>query len=199
MFFKRSRKGIPARLRQPIDDAARSVSGVTGQSRPRSRWLGAAVAAAAASGLTALATYFADPDRGRGRRAVTRDRLAGMARRAGREAERTRRRVVAGAWGMTQRVGHMGGGSEPVDDVALAHRVESELFRDQSIPKGRININAESGVVVLRGSVDDEAMVRDIEARTRRIGGVREVSNLLRVTDAEGAEHESFAGASSGS
>ena len=35
------------------------------------------------------------------------------------------------------------GVADQLDDTALAHRVESELFRDQSVPKGRLNINVE--------------------------------------------------------
>jgi osmotically-inducible protein OsmY len=40
---------------------------------------------------------------------------------------------------------------EQPDDAALARKVETELFRDADVPKGDINVNAEDGVVFLRG------------------------------------------------
>jgi osmotically-inducible protein OsmY len=67
---------------------------------------------------------------------------------------------------------------EPPDDVTLAQKVASTLFRDPSVPKGAISINAEAGVVFLRGMVESE-MIPEIEQATRRVPGVRDVENLL--------------------
>jgi len=47
------------------------------------------------------------------------------------------------------------------------------------VPKGQINVNAENGVVVLRGQVEESELIRDLEAKTRKVQGVREVENLL--------------------
>jgi osmotically-inducible protein OsmY len=68
---------------------------------------------------------------------------------------------------------------EPIDDITLAHKVESELFRRTGVPKGRISVNAENGVVFLRGVIDREEDIARMEAGTRQIGGVRDVENLL--------------------
>ena len=38
------------------------------------------------------------------------------------------------------------------DDATLKDKVESELFRDEHEVKGAINVNAQEGVVQLRGS-----------------------------------------------
>src|SRR3954464_9929170 len=38
-----------------------------------------------------------------------------------------------------------------IDDTTLARKVETEIFRDDSVPKGDTNINSEFGVVFLRG------------------------------------------------
>jgi len=73
---------------------------------------------------------------------------------------------------------HERGGPE-LDDVSLVRKVESELFRDRTLPKGSISINADRGIVVLRGQIDDAQQVKRIEHAVRKIGGVREVENLL--------------------
>jgi len=65
------------------------------------------------------------------------------------------------------------------DDVTLARKVETEIFRDAEVPKGQINVNAENGVVVLRGEVDEPELIRDLEQKTRNVQGVQEVENLL--------------------
>ena len=64
---------------------------------------------------------------------------------------------------------------EPIDDITLAHKVESELFRRTGLPKGGISVNAEDGVVFLRGVIDREEDSARMEAATRRIAGVRNV------------------------
>ena len=68
---------------------------------------------------------------------------------------------------------------DDVDDVTLARKVETEIFRDAEVPKGKINVNAENGKVVLRGEVDEPSLIEDLEQRTKKVQGVREVENLL--------------------
>jgi osmotically-inducible protein OsmY len=104
--------------------------------------------------LGALAAYFFDPDSGRRRRALVRDRLQGYVPKV--EEKRP----------------------QP-DDVTLARKVETEIFRDADVPKGQINVNAENGVVVLRGEVGKPELISDLEEKTRKVQGVREVENLL--------------------
>ena len=65
------------------------------------------------------------------------------------------------------------------DDVTLARKVETEIFRDADVPKGQININAENGKVILRGEVEEPSLIKDLEKRTRNVQGVLEVENLL--------------------
>lgn len=69
--------------------------------------------------------------------------------------------------------------SGTVNDQELAHKVESELFRNPSIPKGQININAEEGVVYLRGTIESEEQSQQIGAQASGIDGVVGVKNLL--------------------
>jgi osmotically-inducible protein OsmY len=67
------------------------------------------------------------------------------------------------------------------DDATLAQKVMTELFRDQHVPKGAINVNAENGVVLLRGEIEEPAMIVEIVAKTRRIRGVADVENLMHL------------------
>lgn len=69
------------------------------------------------------------------------------------------------------------------NDADLVQRVESEVFRDPDIPKGRINLNAEDGTVVLRGQVERPDQIRAVEKAVRKVHGVREVENLLHLPD----------------
>jgi hypothetical protein len=144
------------------------------------------------TGLGAVLGYFLDPDRGRSRRAVTADRVAGLARRAGRRIDRGFRYVRSTAAGMNERVQRSGSTSEEwINDETLAHKVESELFRDQTIPKGSINVNAEHGTVVLRGVVETQDQIEQIMVTTMAIEGVRAVRSLLRLrSDTETAPIE---------
>jgi hypothetical protein len=160
------------------------------QDAGRGRFMaGIPLVAAIAAVVGALAAYFLDPDRGRSRRAQTRDRLAGMTRRAGERLARTSRYVTATAEGKARALTHSGNGSgEAPNDAVLAHRVESELFRDPTVPKGRLNINAEHGVVYLRGVTDNPDQIRALEDQTRRIDGVRDVRNLLKTAESTPAK-----------
>jgi osmotically-inducible protein OsmY len=129
--------------------------------------------------LGALAMFFLDPERGTYRRNVTRDRFAGSARDVGEDIGRAGRKVAADAYGAKQKLTHLDSEESPENDVVLAHKVRSELFRDQDIPKGDMNIDATNGVVYLRGQVERPDQINDIESRVRRINGVRDVENLL--------------------
>src|SRR3954470_18458932 len=65
------------------------------------------------------------------------------------------------------------------DDATIAHRVETVLFRDDDVPKGQINVNAENGRVYLRGTIDDAELIARLERAARDVRGVRGVVNLL--------------------
>jgi osmotically-inducible protein OsmY len=118
-------------------------------------------------GLGALLAYFFDPQNGRSRREAARERLSARFRQSAAQAENAAQSVKAEA-------------EEATDDVTLARKVETEIFRDADVPKGQINVNAENGKVVLRGEVEKPAMIKDLEERTRKVQGVVEVENLLK-------------------
>jgi hypothetical protein len=126
--------------------------------------------------------YFFDPDRGRRRRNMARDRVAATFRGAMRSAERAGRAAGAEAYGWSRKATHLTPENPvPPNDETLARKVESELFRDPDVPKGRINVNAEDRVVVLRGELDRPEQINTIEATVRKIPGGRDVRNLLHL------------------
>jgi hypothetical protein len=117
-------------------------------------------------GLGAALTYFFHPEHGRQRR----DKVLGRLKELETRAEE--------------------GPRPQPDDVTLARQVESELFRDEEVPKGQINVNAENGKIVLRGEVEGPEMIRDLESRARSVHGVQDVENLLHVPGAEAPMHQ---------
>ena len=143
------------------------------------RWIAGSFVFGAAVG--AALAYAFDPERGRRRRRIARDRVVGGSHRLTRRAGRKLHVTVAQARGHARGLAHR---LRPVpveefDDVGLAHKVESIVFRDPRVPKGEISVNAESGRVFLRGQVEPPELVAELEQAVRKIRGVRDVENLL--------------------
>ncbi len=165
---------------------------VTGQDRGLG-WLGGAVLAVGGAIAGAAAALLLDPDRGRSRRARLTDQAAATVRRGVREAERLSRRLQSNVGGRVTAMRHAGDEGDPFpDDVTLASKVQTELFRDPSIPKGTINVNVERGIVVLRGEVPDDAMRAELVGRVETMTGVGAVRNLLHLPG-EAAPRETVA------
>lgn len=137
--------------------------------------------AVAAVGVGAMAAFFLDPVSGKRRRSVARDWVGARFRDVGRRATRLGRGVGARAEGYRERLAHTGQESPPENDATLAHKVESELFQGLDIPSGQINVNAENGVVSLRGAVKRPSQISEVEKRVWEITGVRGVQNLLHL------------------
>ena len=135
----------------------------------------------AGSGLCgACVMYLMDPERGRRRRNMTRDRFMARCRRMWRAAVAVWRGAAADAYGVSHRMVHLVPRETDVpDDETLCQRVESQLFRDRAIPKGNLNITAEHGTIILRGELDSPAEIVKLEKRVARVPGVRGVQNML--------------------
>ncbi|HTE64469.1 MAG TPA: BON domain-containing protein [Solirubrobacteraceae bacterium] len=144
--------------------------------------MAAAAAVALGLGLGALLEYFLDRGAGRRRRHTARDRIISKLRRSERRAVTRARRAESRAAGIFRRTLNARHTAKlPPDDVALAHQVETELFRRAHVPKSDIDINAEDGTVFLRGVVERAEDIANVEAAARRITGVRDVENLLHL------------------
>jgi osmotically-inducible protein OsmY len=134
----------------------------------------------AAMGGAAMA-YFLDPQNGRRRRHQSRDQLVSLVRQGTKRGRKLVRHATSDAAGQARRAAHAirPSGEVELDDATLVDKVESIVFRNRDVPKGRININAENGVVFLRGEVDRPELVEALETRVRKVRGVRGVENLL--------------------
>jgi len=138
----------------------------------------------AALGGAALA-YYLDPQSGRRRRHQSRDQTISLVRHGTKRARKLVRHATADASGTARRAAHAlrPRADVELDDATLVDKVESIVFRKHDVPKGQININAENGVVFLRGQVDSADLVETLEARVRKVGGVKDVENLLQTPD----------------
>jgi osmotically-inducible protein OsmY len=142
-----------------------------------------------AATIGAALAYFLDPERGRDRRSMASEQIAKLLRQGSGQVsdriENTTRYTDSPTQGGFQTAGRPLIPDDPYpNDPTLVQTVESEIFRDPDIPKGQININAENGVVVLRGQLDNPDQIRRVEESVRAIPGVEGVENLLHLPDA---------------
>src|ERR671918_547517 len=131
--------------------------------------LGAAAGAAPA--------HFLDPDSGRRRRA----KAAGAAHKAeavaGQAAHKAQ--AVAGQTKGAVTSAIPGTGLKDADDVTLARKVETEIFRAADAPKGDVSIDVQAGVAYLRGEVADDAWRDRLADEASHVDGIKGVENLL--------------------
>jgi osmotically-inducible protein OsmY len=129
----------------------------------------------AGAAIGGAAAYLLDNRSG----AQRRQQLTAAARQRKRDVEG----VAHSAQGVVAKAQHAtsGGDSPPPDDITLARKVETEIFRDADAPKGQVNVQAIDGVVELRGQVTDQSTIAELEKRTRQVTGVRDVRNFLHV------------------
>jgi hyperosmotically inducible protein len=136
--------------------------------------LGAAAGAAAA--------WFLDPDAGARRRGVTQDKALKYARKGAAEAESKATYAGGVVKGTATQAAPFGGredAAERLNDPALAAKVQSEIFRDVEVGSGDVSVNAEDGMVYLRGELDSAETIGRLEQAARDVDGVRAVVNLL--------------------
>jgi hypothetical protein len=175
---------VSARDKRPTDTRARARQALQRRGRRAvDRDSAPAVLIAVAAGglaLGALLEYFLDPKVGRRRRHMVRDRALSRLRRGERSALVRARRAASHATGLARRtLNARRRTEEPLDDVTLAQKVESQLFRRANVPKGKISVNAEEGVVFLRGVMERHEDIERMGEEARRIEGVRAVENLV--------------------
>lgn len=164
-------------LRAPLRRGRRGLARLQDRT---ARELAAVAALAAAAG--AAVEFFLDPRSGKRRRHLVRDRTRAAFRRHARKVERHAHYEAGKLAGVAHAITHHEHAMPELDDVSLVRKVESELFRDRTIPKGPISINADRGIVVLRGQLEDAQQIQRIEREVRDVAGVRDVENLLHPT-----------------
>jgi osmotically-inducible protein OsmY len=129
--------------------------------------------------IGAWVAYLFDPQHGRRRRHMLRDRSIATVRRFARRSRRGASLFVAEIRGFVAKATHLRERPKHVNDETLAQKVMSEAFRSPDAPKGDVNVNVEGGRVVLRGQVATNELIEDLERRVRKVAGVQEVENLL--------------------
>jgi hypothetical protein len=130
----------------------------------------------------AAAAYLFDPERGHARRAMLGDRVGAQVRRGWRKVNQLGTRTSASAAAFPQRMVQLRSmRPRPADDLTLRDRVESEVFRNPDLPKGRINFDIESGIVTIRGQVENAYQIANVEKAVLKVPGVAGVENLLHV------------------
>jgi hypothetical protein len=113
------------------------------------------------------------------RRSLARDKVTKLLNRGTKSVKRRSAYVASTARGKAEAARH-GIDTVPPSDPALAAKVSSEVLGD--FPG--ININVEHGVVVLRGQLDTESRISELEQGVRKVTGVVEVRNLVHLPGA---------------
>jgi osmotically-inducible protein OsmY len=139
--------------------------------------------------LGAIGAWFLDPQTGRRRRHVTRDKTLAFLRRGSRRGERLGRHVASDAYGIARKAAHLRAQPKEYDDATLKAKVETELFRFEHDLKGAVDINAQDGVVQLRGELPSQTLIDSLVRRTREIHGVQDVESLLHTTGTKAPMH----------
>jgi BON domain len=132
-----------------------------------------ALAALAGAGIE----YLLDPADGKRRRHVLRDRLKSATKRTARSGVQQARYYEGKATGMVKEA--TSAPAPPADDITLADRVRTEIFRRPDAPKDRVNVSVVDSIVYLRGELDRAEEIDQLVADARRVAGVRSVESLL--------------------
>ena len=132
-------------------------------------------------GLGTGLMYLLDPDRGRRRRALLRDKGAWAVRKTGECWEVTTRDLRNRTQGLVSEMkSHLS--SAPIEDDVLVERVRAKLGRVVSHP-GAVHVTAQDGAVTLAGPIL-ASEVPEVLACVSGVRGVNEVLNNLEAHEA---------------
>jgi osmotically-inducible protein OsmY len=129
-------------------------------------------------GVGAALMYFFDPDRGKRRRALVRDKVESAGNKATEYAEKMGRDVRNRAYGVVAETKSILKGEGVTDDV-LVDRVRAKLGR-YPVQMGAIGVQANDGTVTLSGPISATELPAVLRA-TKFVRGVKGVDNQLTV------------------
>ncbi|HEX4882493.1 MAG TPA: BON domain-containing protein [Casimicrobiaceae bacterium] len=135
--------------------------------------------------LGAAAMYMLDPDKGRRRRAIARDRALSVANGAAGVSGAAVRDLRQRLQGLTARVRRMRDAEIPTDDLRLIERVRSRIGRVVAHPHA-LHVGALDGRVTLSGPI----LAREVApllAAVRTVAGVRDVDDHFIVHEQAGS------------
>ena len=136
-------------------------------------------------GVGAALMYFFDPDRGRRRRALVRDKVEAAGNKAELYAEKMGRDIRNRAYGVVAETKALFKHEEVTDDV-LSDRVRAKLGR-YPIHTGAVEVSAQDGIVTLSGPILADELPTVLRA-ARFVRGVKSVDNQLAVYTEGGSE-----------
>jgi len=139
-------------------------------------------------GVGAALMYFFDPDRGKRRRALVRDKVESAGNKAQDYAEKMGRDVRNRAYGVVAETKSILKGEGVADDV-LVDRVRAKLGR-YSVHMGAIDVQANNGTVTLTGPILADELPTILRA-TKYVRGVKDVDNQLAAYTESGSEPSS--------
>src|SRR2546423_5570448 len=141
------------------------------------------VALVGGAGLGAALMYIFDPDRGKRRRALLRDKVEATGNKVSEKAEKMGRDLKNRAYGVVAETKSIFQHDEVTDDL-LIDRVRSRLGR---IPVhiGAFDITAKDGTVTLRGQILADELPKVLRA-ARFVRGVKGIDNQLEVHERAG-------------
>jgi osmotically-inducible protein OsmY len=130
-----------------------------------------------AAGVGAALMFLFDPDNGRRRRALLKDKSASYARKAQETEAALVRQTLHHVRGALATLRTRVTPPEPVDDNVLTERVRAAL--GHVVPDAHaIDVKVRDGCVILKGPVTQDEM-GEIVACAERVRGVQEVDNRL--------------------
>ncbi len=129
-------------------------------------------------GLGAALMYFFDPDRGKRRRALVRDKIEAAGNQATCYAGKMGRDLRNRAYGVVAETKSLFQRDEATDEV-IADRVRAKLGRYQ-LHLGSLDVQATEGTVVLSGSILADELAKVLRA-AKFVRGVKRVENQLLV------------------
>jgi hypothetical protein len=130
------------------------------------------------------AAYFFDPETGKRRRHVARDRSLRALRRVQRGAVKKVKLVGGHARGLSaisRRA--LSRPAVAVDDATVAQRIRSDALRDLGLSTKDVDVRVEEGFATLRGSVATIDEADRLVSRVRKVPGVKDVSAEVRVAE----------------
>ena len=133
----------------------------------------------AAGAAGAAGAFLLDPQSGRRRRSVAKDRMAAAFRRGAADAERKARYMEGRAEGVAYRAAGAGT-PHPVDDRALVDVVR-QFLATLDLDTSQVNVDACDGVVTLRGELKRPDEVRAVRDGAAKLSGVTRVESYLHL------------------
>ena len=125
----------------------------------------------------AAAAHFLDPQSGRRRRNEMREQAVSKVQSGAGQAATTASYAASKAKGAVAEATPSRTGD--LDDVSLARKVETEIFRAPDAPKGDVSVDVQAGVASLRGEVADQQWITRLGEDAEKVDGVKGVNNLL--------------------